>query len=316
MIDRMMVFGCSYMKGTELPQKYIPNIDDWAKIHFKRDLSADGSIPIRKRTSTDHLTYYDIERSDPHWERRCEELTCTYQTAEALGIKYYENYAVGGYSNTAIAAEVFKRLHTITDTTLVVVGITYPFRNTRLNDLWDTHTDHPKPQCSSTHKFVKHLTDYDPEKALEILRNVDDVPARYLQAQGIMSMLTSTVQNLLLIDSIAFYREVADIKDRAVFRDYDPHEDIAEICIPTGTVDENVRRDSDEDRQNHIPELTESMQNYFNETFMPYTLSHSIANVYDKSEYYRCVLTHPNWRVHEDFSKKYLTPYIKECYNV
>ena len=101
-----------------------------------------------------------------------------------------------------------------------------------------------------------------------------------------------------------------------MFRDYDPHLDIAEICIPTGTVDENVRRDSDEDRQNHIPELTESMQRYFNETFMPYTLSHSIANVYDESKYYRCVLTHPNWRVHEDFSKKYLTPYIRECYNV
>ena len=316
MFDRMMVFGCSYMKGTELTQKYIPFVDNWARKQFNRKLSIDGSIPVSKRTSKDHLAYFDIERSDPNWERRSEELTCTYQTAQALGIEHYENYAVGGYSNTAIAAEVFKRLDTITDTTLVIVGMTFPFRNTRLNDLWDTDSVHPKYQCSSTHKFVKHLTDYDPEKALEILRNVDDVPARYLQTQGIMDTLRRTVKNLILIDSIAFYREVADIKDRAVFQEWKPHSDVAEICLPTNTVDENIRRDSDEYRQNNIPELTLSLQQYFNDAFMPYTLSHSIANVYETGEYYRCVLTHPNWRVHEDFSKEYLTPYIQECYNV
>ena len=313
MYSKMMVFGCSYMKGTELPQKYIPNVDAWAQEHFNRNLSVDGSIPIRKRSSKDHLKYYDIERSDPNWQRRCEELTCTYQSAQQLGIQNYENYAVGGYSNTAILHEVMQRLDTIDDDTVVVVSLTYPFRNTRLNDLWDTHTDHPKPQCSSTHKFVKHLTDYDPERALEILRNVDDVPARYLQAQAIIYQLQALIPNLVLLDAIAFYREVPDISHRSVFDYRDP--DVAEICIPTNTVDEQTRRDSDDERANLIPQATERLQTFFNESFMPYTLSHSIANVYDAGERYRCVLTHPNWRVHEDFAKNYLTPYIQGCYN-
>ena len=314
MIDSMMVFGCSYMKGTELPQKNIQDIDAWAKKNFDRSLSSDGSIPIRQRSSKYHLIYYDIERSDKDWQKNCEQLTCTYQSAQQLKIKNYSNYAVGGYSNTAIASEVLARMNEITDNTLVIVGLTYPFRSTRLNDLWDTHTNHPKHQCSSTHNFVKQLTDYDPEKALEILRASDDVPARYLQALSIITLLRSLIKNLIIIDPISFYREVPDCAEHKIFDNKDP--DIAEICIPLNTVNKQIVRDADDEKTNLIPDLTHILQTHFNDKVMPYTFAHSMCNIYNEGGYYRCVLTHPNWRVHEDFSKRYLTPYIEDFFDV
>jgi len=315
MIDSMMVFGCSYMKGTELTQKYIEDIDVWAKKTFDKSLSSDGSIRLRERYFKDHLIYHDIERSDKDWQKKCEQLTCTYQSAQQLKIKKYSNYAVGGYSNTAIASEVLARMNQITDNTLVIVGLSYPFRSTRLNDLWDEHTDHPKHQCSSTLHTARTLTDYDPEKGLEILRSIDDIPARYVQALSIITLLKSLIKNLIIIDAISFFREVPDCVGHEIFNHTDP--DVAEICLPLNTVSGHIVRDADDRQTNNIPDLAYTLQTHFNDKVMPYTFAHSMCNVHaNEGGYYRCVLSHPNWRVHEDFSKKYLTPYIGNFFDV
>ena len=300
------------MKGNELVQKHYDDIIAWAKKNFNAELGSDGAIPIKNRKAEHHKQYYDIERADPDWEHQAERLTATYITQQELGIKEYKNYAVGGYSNTAIFAEMVRRQHEIDDNTLVILNYTYPFRSTRLNLHWDTHTEHPKFKTYSVHKFTQHLLDSKYKDVLDIFDSMDDISARYMQVYGLMQATRAMFKNVIMIDAVSIYRETPELEDR----DLHPKDDCGEICVPINTIHEHIIRESDDFKTDLNPEITGFLQKEFNEIFFPYTYAHSMADMRDNNEYYRCVLTHPNWRVHELFAHNYLIPHIRKNYNV
>ena len=293
------------MKGTELVQKHYSDIDAWAKENFNASLEFDGSIAVKNRKAGHHKKYYAIERAEEDWEHQAERLTTTYIAHQELGIKEYKNYAVGGYSNTAIFAEMINRQHEIDDNTLVILNYTYPFRSTRLNLHWDTHTKHPKFKTYSVHKFTQHLLDPRFKDAIDIFDSVDDIPARYVQAYGLMQATKAMFKNVIMIDAIGMYREVPEIEKRDIY----PRDNCVEICVPVNTIHEQIARESDDFKTNLNPELTEFLQKEFNKILFPYTFAHSMADVRDKKEYYRTVLTHPNWKVHELFAHNYSVSY-------
>lgn len=312
-INKIVVFGCSYMKGSELVQKHYDDINAWAKKNFNSELGPDGAIPLKNRTADNHVTYYHIERADPDWEHQLERLTVTYIARQELGIKEYKNYAVGGYSNVAIFAEMIRRKHEIDDNTLVILNCTYPFRSTRLNVHWDTHTNHPKFKTYSVHKFTQHLLDPRFKDAIDIFDSVDDIPTRYVQAYGLMQATKAMFKNVIILDTVSIYRETPDLIDRNIYPTDDGN---GEICVPVNTIHKHITRESDDYNTDLNPEITGFLQKEFNRILFPYTFAHSMVDVRDKNEYYRCVLTHPNWKVHELFAHNYLIPYIKENYNV
>lgn len=311
-IDKIIVFGCSYSKGTELVQKYQRNKPKWAKETFGEDLSSNGSIEIENRKKSDYEIYYDIERDNPDWEHDAEKLTNSYIAFEELGISEYKNYSVGGYGNTAIFADIMKRQSEIDDNTLVIVNFTYPFRSTRLNQHWDTKTDHPKYKNFSNHKFTKELLDDKIEEALHLFESVDDISSRYAQAYGFMKASIALCKNIIILDPICLYREVPDLIKRPCF----DKDNANYICHQTKVLHQQITRESDDYRTNLNPELTAFLQSEFNKIVFPKTFAHIMVDLKEKKEYYRCVLSHPNWKVHEQFAKKYLIPYIKENYNV
>ena len=311
-IDKIIVFGCSYSKGTELVQKYQKEIVKWAKEKFDESLSENGSIKIEDRKKAHYDTYYTIERATPDWENDAEALTNSYIAYKDLEIAQYKNYAVGGYGNTAIFAELMRRKNEVNDNTLVIVNFTYPFRSTRLNVHWDTHTDHPKFKSFSNHKFTKHLLDDKVEEALHLFESVDDVTSRYAQAYGFMKAAKALCKNIIILDPLCLYREVPDLIKRPCF----DKDNVKYICHPTKVIHEQIIRESDDYRTNLNPELTAFLQSEFNKIVFPKTFAHIMVDLKEKKEYYRCVLSHPNWKVHEQFAKKYLIPYIKENYNV
>ena len=283
------------MKGNELPQCEIEDIDAWVKKNFKKKLGPDGSIPYRQRSGDEHLKAYHLEREDLDWEKSCESYTFSKLAQLELNIPYYANYAYGGYSNNATLATLIQHLDEIDDNTLVVVGITYPYRKTRLGVHWDGD----KFKCSSPAKESSHINNIkDFEMLLEFS---DDILSCYVNAHGFVSSIKDILQGkkYIIIDSVSQYIAKPNL----------PQDSEIELAIDENIIETKIKR-AEEELLN--PEIVEYLEQWFKDNLFEHSISESMSRLYTEGKRYRCVLTHPNHLAHKYFADDYFIPWIKQ----
>lgn len=292
MIKRIAAFGDSFIAGIELPFDD-PDLKPLSDQAFKdvRSLDHTGSIPYADLSMKHHQARMDLEQSIPDYFQRCFDYSLSGYLASKLSVPH-SNYGFMGYSNDAIMADLIKQRHALDAQTLVIVGVTFPARETQLA----VPTDHGRVKCFTNHnQFAlnsRHAAYLD-----AYLEFSNDMLVKFLQAKNHLSSVRELLQGIphVIIDPQNIYRESPDITEPLFGWDYN-----------------NVVRSTIEHTGELIihPEIVDAVQQYFNANLFAYTLNHAMIEVHRTGARSRCMLGHPNRASHELFVDQYLWPYL------
>lgn len=298
MIKKIIVFGDSYMYGTELPQDdsdIKPRIEKIVEGMPRDPIS--GAIPIRMLNSVHFDALWDIELSTPDYEYRCHRYSIGGILTQHYGIETYKNYAWAGYSNTAIMSEIIEHLGEIGPDTLVIVGLTYPSRTTRLNE----PTDYGKTK--SFNNFSSLAKNKDHRKFIELAFEYDDdMLTKYLNVINFISFIDNVLSGVphIIIDPINIFRENNELNGK-ILNGWNFDNKIENTIIDHG---DEIRK----------PELVKYAQQFFNSNLFPYTFNHSILHAKTSNYYGRSYLGHPSRKAHQHFANEYLIPHINTMF--
>lgn len=298
MIKKLVVFGDSYMYGTELPQD---DPDLYPKIeNIVADLPRDpvsGAIPIGLLRSSHFDALWNLEMSTPDYEYRCHNYSIGGIIKRHLGLEVYNNYAWAGYSNEATMVELIKNRGLIDNETLVIVGITFPTRTTRLNE----ETGYNK--IRTFNNFSSLSKNKDHEKFIELSFKYDnDIMTKCLQVINFISFVKRELNGIphIIIDPVNIFRDNPDLNGM-----------IVDGWILENTVKNYILKQGD---NIFHPELVDYAQNFFNDNLFPFTFNHSISHAKQNGYYGRALLGHPSKKAQEHYASNYLIPYINKTY--
>lgn len=294
MITKLLTFGDSYMYGTELPQD---DADLKSKIeNIVKDLPRDkisGAIPIDLLKSKHFDALWEIEIQTNDYEERCHSYCISGIVSNYFNLESYKNYSWAGYSNDAIMSELILHKNELSSDTLVIIGLTFPFRTTRLNELTDYHKIKSFNNYQNLDKSNAH------KKYIELSILFDnDLLVKYLQVKNHISALKQLLCNVphIIIDPINIYRENSELNYK-----------LLDDWFLDNTIEMSINKIGD---QICYPAIVQDLQTYFNENTFAYTLNNSLLHAKENNVYGRALLGHPSRYSHEHFANTYLIPYI------
>lgn len=292
MISRIVIFGDSYMDGSELPcsdpdlrsrvDALFPGI---ARHHT-------GAIPVNLVKASFYVDFNDLVFSVPDYFDRCHAYSMGGYLARKLGVPH-ENHAFGGYSNEAIMAEIWNHLGHIDHNTLVLVGLTFPHRTTRLDAVgYGGH-------IRTFNNFSIDGKGSDHDRFLELhMRYGDDTLTSILRVCNHIRAVSEMLRGIphILIDPLNIYRQNPDI-DGKVFP------------WPRTRLVENTINSAGETIL--MPYLVSQMQDFLDSRTFEFTLNHAMIDLANNGLPYNETLGHPNKMAHEIYVDKYLHPYLE-----
>lgn len=295
MISKILTFGDSYMYGTELPQE-----DPDLKEHINKIVEGlprdpiSGAIPIDILKSVHFDKLWDLEMKTNDYETRCHNYCISGIVARHFNIPEYKNFSWAGYSNDAILVELLSHMHEITNDTLVIVGLTFPFRTTRLNE----STNYNKIKSFNNHHNLNKNRDH--ERYIELsMEYDDDILVKYIHTMNHISTIKSILANVphVIIDPINIYRESKELNGK-----------LLDDWFLEDTIKSSILRIGDDIL---YPGVVDHLQDFFNNNTFGYTFNHSLLYAKDNNVYGRALLGHPSRYAHEHFAAEFLIPYIK-----
>ena len=296
MFDKVIAFGDSFVSGDELSQELIPDLIDQVK-QFWGTSSSISNLGDLETTRTD-ITY------TKHKEWRSGILEKFYFGAAIAKTKSYSglvathynaeyhNYAYPGYSMTGIYSSIIKNLDVITENSLVIVGLTFSDRITRFKPYY--------VECEPGRNFSK---DKNHGRYIELdVEYGNDIITKLLWTQSIIESIKNVIKckRLIFVDPVNIYRENNDLENFNYFTT----QRIIENYIAMNTVDDE-KVDTIVDTHTDIIEY---LTNYYNDEIFPFTFAHSINTLLKENKKVKCILGHPSYAVHKDFTEKYLIP--------
>lgn len=292
MIDRIMLFGCSYMNGDELACAD-PDIKprfDAAYGDQHRDHT--GSIPEASMEPWMFEAYRHIADTITDFRQRCQDRCMGGYLARTLGVPC-ENHSLGGYSNDAIMAEVTNQRHRMDARTLVLVGLTHINRTTRL----DERSPHGRIRTNNNYSPLWPRNSDQGRYAELSLMFGDDTLTKLIQVRNHIRALSSLLSGIphLVIDPINIYRQNAEV-DGKLFSW--PQIRVLESKI-VGQHEAILERGVLDHLQAEMDELT-----------FGYTMLHAMVDVRSRALPCREALGHPNRLTHEAFVDGYILPHL------
>ena len=293
MIRNVMIFGCSYMQGIELPYH-----DSSLKSRLLEALhypALDATGILKQPITKDLFDKIDrVDKSIQGYINMCQAQSMGGVVAHRLGVPYI-NRARAGHSNCAILADLINCVRDIDNKTLVLVGMTWPGRETRLSEK-DTFGN---IVCFNNYSNV--ATSSNHSKYLELRHKFgDDNTSRYLLAMTNHCMIKNLLKDIphAVIDPVNIYRSAQDIS-----RPINAWEDHTRPI-------ESLLKDLKEPVVQR--EVLNNMQRYFDDNLVPYTLNHAMVAVRDSGHYCREIGGHPNKASHDWFVDHCLWPWLTD----
>jgi hypothetical protein len=206
MIKKIVAFGDSNIYGQEITQDLLTS--DQLEQAQKRVFGYSGELKMQDRhTLTKIKEWFNFLKSHfDDYDGKCKELSFVGQMGKLLDVPY-QNFSVPGYSNVAIMSSIVKNMKHIDDETLVIVGITYPWRYTRFQE--HGHID------VTINAIVKDAPSSKDQRKWEELSEEfgDDVLARiYYVVQHCLAVQQLLKNNkVLLVDAMGYFRDIDDI---------------------------------------------------------------------------------------------------------
>lgn len=292
MVSKVIIFGDSYMDGTELATS-----DDDLR-HQADSLfpgvarQMDGSLPL-PWTAPMFDKFNDWTFSLPDYFPRCKAYSMGGYLARKLNLPY-ENHAYGGYSNEAVMAEIWNNRPRLNGDTLVLVGLTYPNRTTRCDDTGHggrTKTFNARvipAQHRDLEQFLWLSTKYGDDTLTSILRVATHINALATMLRGIP---------YVVIDPLNIYRQNPEIHGKV-------------FPWPRTRLVENMIRSNGE--KIIMPYLVSQLQDFFDSSTFGFTLNHAMIEIAGQGNPYMEMLGHPNKSAHELFVDRYLQPHLEK----
>lgn len=303
MFDRVVAFGDSFVSGDELSQELLPDLEEAVKSFWgeKSKISILGDLQhTDKNIPYDHWKRWRseiLEKYDPKAEQ-AKHMSYAGQLASHYNAEYY-NFSYAGYSMSGIYASVINNRHLITPDSLVIIGITFSDRITRF---LPHHME-----CEPGRNFSKNKNH---ERYIELdIEYGNDIITRLLTVQSIIESIKNVVgsQHIIFVDPVNIYRENNDITDFKYFT----VNRVVQNYVSMNTVD-----DSDVENILHThSKVIDYLTDYFNNELFPYTFAHSINKLIQQNKKVKCVLGHPSYEVHKDFTENYLIPELQKYYS-
>jgi len=292
MIDKVWVFGDSYMYGHELPF-HDPDLREQllASLGHPRLDSHGLLIDHIDQKLFDHMS--QVEKAIDNYCRLCHRQCMGGYLASRLNVEY-NNRAKGGYSNDAIMAELLKYRQSITPNSLVLVGMTYPARETHLHQT----DDYGYAQCFNNYgNFVtnKHQRQY-----IMLQQEFgNDMFTKYLQAHNHVARVRELLCDIphVIIDPVNIYRRSPEIMNPIRSWDY-PSDPIGSII---GEIGESIQ-----------DTLLDSIKGYFDKHLFQCTLNHAMVAVRTTGQRYMELGGHPSKACHEWFVDHCLWPWLTD----
>lgn len=300
MITKLLTFGDSYMYGTELPQD---DADLKHRIeHIVKDLPRDkisGAVPVELLKGSHFDALWDIEMQTADYEERCHSYCISGIISRHFKFSSYKNYAWAGYSNDAIMSELILHKNDISSDTLVIVGLTFPYRTTKLNertgyDKIRTHNNYAPHNKSKLHKQYIELSDM----------YGDDMLIKYLHVKNHIIAIKQILKDVphIIIDPVNIYRENPELNLK-----------LLDDWFLDDTVERAIQKMGD---NIYYQSIVKDLQDFFNDNTFAYTMNHSLLHAKENNAYGRALLGHPSRYSHEHFANEYLIPYIKTNFNL
>lgn len=290
MIRRIVAFGDSYIFGEELPydddvcRPMVEELVGWLPRDHTGAILEDGitqQLIARKKAMDLLIDGYD---------ERCVSMSFPGYMASIIGTEY-QNHAFGGYSNDAIMSTLLMNRAEIDADTLVIVGLTYHTRRTRLGE----SKSNGRIRCINNY----HAETGDQMRYLELEDAYgDDLLVRYLHVRNTICAIRQLLEGIphIVLDPVNTYRENPELNGRLFAWDHDR-------C---------VHRALERNGRIERPSLANEIQAYFNHHTFHYTLVHAMADVMATDGTCRHPFMHPTRRVHERFADAYVMPWLTE----
>ena len=302
MFTKIRVFGDSYMYGNELPETdHNEEIRSYIfdKLNVQGEIDDAGRL-IVKKTPTKYngdITDFLVSKFDDYG-KRCNDLMFAGVIAKHYNIKDYRNHAIGGSSNISIIAQLIQHLDEIDSSTLVICGITFPYRTTRFSNTTD--------DVVLSHSLnTSHSIDNKKNTEYLILNEIygNDSMSLHLNALGQLKTITDILQStgctFMIIDPVNIYRETTESTGK-----------IAGGWTFDSIVQARIEN-FDEKAWKRFDKLIPHVQAEFNELTLPYTLHHPMSIMSKQSKQTQCLLGHPNAQVHKLYAEEFIMPYLE-----
>lgn len=293
MITQILAFGDSNVAGNETAFCEPDAKALLDKAFPKQKLDKTGSIPPRDVRYQHYTKLTEVTDSIPDYDQKCWHYSFVGHLANTIGVPYI-NCAFGGYSNDAIMAELIKHSADIDESTLVIVGVTFPARETQLN----IATDHGRIKCfSNYHQYAENPRHQQFMETYWEWSN--DLLTKFIHVRNHIASIKEILTGIphVIIDPWNIYRESPDITEPLF--DWD-HNDVVSNSI--------------KQRGEHIIHLdiVAMLQQYFNDNLFTYTFHHAMIDVHRRGELCRCLLGHPNRASHAQLVDAYIAPWLRD----
>jgi len=291
MIKQIVAFGDSYIAGYELAFADPDARTLLDKAFANQKLDRTGSIPPLDLRYTHFNKFREVEQAVPDYQQRCWDYSLVGYLARQLGVPYH-NWAFDGYSNDAIMAELIKKSSSLDADCLVLVGVTFPARETQLN----IATEHGRIKCFSNYQQFAENSRHEKFIA-SAWEWSNDLLTKFMHVRNHISSVKEILAGIphVIIDPWNIYRESPDIT-QPLF-DWD-HTDVIRNSITQAG--EYIQHQ----------DIVQSLQQYFNHNLFAHTFQHAMIDVHNRNQPSRCLLGHPNRSSHEQFVDAYLRPWL------
>jgi hypothetical protein len=279
MIKKIVAFGDSTVYGKETTQDLIP--EDELKQAQKRIFGYSGELKIEDRQSHSKVKeWFNFLKSlHDDYNAKCNELSFVGQLGKLLDVPY-QNFSFPGYSNVAVMSSIVKNMKYIDDNTLVIVGITFPWRYTRFHEHGHIEvTINPVNKYNVSTKDLIKWEEFSAKFGDDVLTRIYYVVQHSLAVQQLLKN-----NQVLLIDAMGYYRDVED----------------------------NLRYLMFEHSCHHMTDIN-FIQKFFDDNMVPFSLESifEVLNRASPNRYSKKLYGHHGMAINELYAK-HLVSYLKD----
>lgn len=288
MIDNILIVGDSFLYGEETPEIYIDNIEQKIFDVFKtneRKLDGRLVLPIGR----DYIwKWIDVYKSINNYNQLAFDFSFGGHLKRQLKIPVTNLSIPGASMNQILNILLTNKNEFVNEKTLLIVGVTYPYRTTRFeyrNDVALVQSYNLTAEDDDHERFLELSTLYG-----------DDTLSKIYHVMGAVGLIKQIFKNnnLIIIDPYDIYRTT--VKNRHVLKEF--KNKIESAISPDASM--------------HFKSV-ELTQTFFDENTFDYTFFDAMDDVVnEKIGNAACVLGHPSHHSHAVFADRYLLPYIIE----
>lgn len=293
MIDSVWIFGDSYMYGQELPF-HDPALRKQLLDSLGNPVLDSAELLSEPITQKLFDRMSQVEKSIDNYAMLCNQHSMGGYLAGRLGVPCI-NRARGGYSNDAIMAELINNRSKITADSLVIVGMTYPARETQLC------RQDGQGYIACFNNYSAFAKDRQHEQYLSLSTQFgNDMLTKYLHATNHVSRIRELLLGIqhVVIDPVNIYRSSPEITDP--IRPWDNHGD--PIGSTIGAIEEAVMHSA----------VLDCIRTYFDTTLFEHTLNHAMQAVRASGARYMELGGHPTKACHDWFVDHCLWPWLTD----